>query len=118
MSRGFPGYNAAADFYAACLRGQPDSRDGAIWDLHDAIPGIQQSITLVANGYARFVKTVEANTGTALRPGMADALGAVWTALVNASKATNDLTAAFRSSYAEDIERVQRRDAAVLNARR
>jgi hypothetical protein len=114
---GFPGRSHAVDFYAACAKWAPQNINGAIWDLHAALPGVCESIALITNGYSAFTKSVASNLGDGLEPAMADALAQVYSHLFTAFKASQDLVPVFAGAYAADIERAQRRGSLARNVR-
>lgn len=96
----FPPYNAAADFYGACLKWTPGSDSGSVENLKLALPRMRDAIYLLTNGYAKVIANCEQDLQGGLEPQMRGALGEVWQPLHAAALAAGKLEAAYHQAYA------------------
>jgi hypothetical protein len=107
----FPPYNTAVDLYAACCKFQPVGPNGkpSIWPLHDALPALVETVYMFTNGYSKIVANCEQTLAGGLHPAMRSAMAEVWSAMVVASRAVEQLQPTFTRVYAEAIARANTR---------
>lgn len=117
MTTVFPPASHAIDFFGACTKWSPagEGINGAIWHLHDAIPHMQSSLTMVLNGWAQIVTNCETGLQGAYHAPMRAAMCEVYTPLREAAVKAAELQKVFATTYADAMARRNVRGGQALN---
>ncbi len=115
MSSWFPPRNAAADFYAACVRYTPGTDSGALFRLQAALPEMVEACWLYANGWRMVSNRIAQDLQGGLKPEMAQVFADIYKLTAKAAELANGLPKAFLRIHADDVRRAQTRGGHTAN---